>query len=545
MASSDALAKAPASGEELPIAPPLEFAHQPVSELPEGVPLPDNMALDYFLAHRLWPLESSDELIRLAAPTPPPLMALDALRQKLGRRIIVVPAERVAIEQALARRAASEDEGRNARLEVDESSPLDLDAEQDLNALKALAEDAPVVKLAQDLLNAAIDARASDLHLEIFQEQFRVRQRIDGVLLDQPSPSRRLYLPLISHLKLRAQMNIAERRLPQDGRIKMSRGGRDIDMRVSTVPTVHGESMVLRLLDQGAAGMIGIDDLGLDAVNDALLRSAITLPHGMILVTGPTGSGKTTTLYAVLAALNHPGNKIITVEDPVEYQIGGVNQIAVKPLIGLTFSNALRSIVRQDPDVLMVGEIRDRETAEIAIQSALTGHLVFSTLHTNDAAGAPHRLLDMGVEPYLIASSVVLIIAQRLVRDLCPHCKRPHAATSADRLFLEQHGLNVGGEVIYGAVGCNQCAGTGYQGRSGIFEFLPVSDEIKEAILRKEPAGVLRRIAQRAGHGTLHSDGLRKVLAGQTTLEELARVARHEADAADPVAHLAGVAGAT
>jgi len=511
------------------IAPPLEFAAAELTVLPEATPLPAEVPFDFFFVHTLWPVEVNESLIRLASPMPPPLAALDALRQRLQRRVVVLPAARATIERLLARRAAEEDEGRSAQTALPEASPLDLDAEQDLNALKALAEDAPVVKLAQELLNAAIDARASDLHLEIFQEQFRVRQRVDGVLLDQPSPPRRFYLPLISHLKLRAQMNIAERRLPQDGRIKMSRGGRDIDMRVSTVPTVHGESMVLRLLDQGAAGMIGISDLGLDAANAALLRSAITLPHGMILVTGPTGSGKTTTLYAVLAALNHPGNKIITVEDPVEYQIGGVNQIPVKPAIGLTFANALRSIVRQDPDVLMVGEIRDRETAEIAIQSALTGHLVFSTLHTNDAAGAPHRLLDMGVEPYLIASSVVLIVAQRLVRNLCPQCKRPHAASSADRLFLAQHGLNVGGETIYGAVGCPACAGTGYQGRSGIFEFLPVSDEIKEAVLRKEPASVLRRIAQQAGHGTLYADGLRKVLSGQTTLEELARVARFDA----------------
>jgi len=274
-------------------------------------------------------------------------------------------------------------------------------------------------------------------------------------------------------------------------------------------------------------------DLGLSDAARILLESTIYLPPGMILVTGPTGSGKTTSLYAMLGTLNNARNKIITVEDPVEYQISGVNQIQVKPMIDLTFANALKAIVRQDPDILMVGEIRDRDTAEIAIQSALTGHLVLSTLHTNDAAGAPHRLLNMGVEPYLIASSVVLIVAQRLVRKLCAECRTLHPITQADRLFLNQHGLFTDQRELAAAVGCGKCGGTGYLGRTGVFELLPVSDPIKEAILRKEPAGAMRRLANAEGNGSLYADGLQKVLAGVTTLEELARVARIDAQLED------------
>lgn len=495
---------------------------------PEPGTLGGGVDADYLRKYAIIPLHSEDGCLAVAVATPPPLAALDALRQRLGvsLRVHVLPWEVIGgwLHEMSPTSAAAPGETGDA-LGIVEAGLDEFD--QDLDALKALAEDAPVVKLAQDLLSAAIDARASDLHLEIFQDDFRVRQRVDGILLNCPSPPRKLYLPLISHLKLRAQMNIAERRLPQDGRVKLFRSGREVDLRISTVPTVHGESMAIRLLVQGS-GHIGLDGMGLDERSRTLLASAITLPHGMILVTGPTGSGKTTTLYAILGVLNRAENKIITVEDPVEYQIRGINQIQVKPQIDLSFANALRAIVRQDPDVLMVGEIRDRETAEIAIQSALTGHLVFSTLHTNDAAGAPHRLLDMGVEPYLIASSVALIVAQRLVRTLCPECKTQHPITEADHLFLEQHGLSVEQGLLAAAVGCARCAGTGYLGRGGIFELIPVTEGVKSAILRKEPSGAIRRIAQREGGRTLYADGVNKVLAGITTLEELARVVRQE-----------------
>jgi len=503
-------------------------------ELPPSYPLPPGIDLDFLRSHGLLPLAIEERRYTFAVALPPPLATLDALRQRLGVSIGICIARREDILQRLQAPAPVNGltEARNGVVltawSIDEMS-------EDLDLLKAQAQDAPVVKLAHDLLFDSIDVRASDLHLEIFQNEFRVRVRIDGVLLDRPSPARRLYLPLISHLKLRAQMNIAERRLPQDGRIKLLRDGREVDCRVSTIPTVHGESMAIRLLDQGHA-LISMKDLGLSDAARALLESTITLPYGMILVTGPTGSGKTTSLYAMLGILNNSLNKIITVEDPVEYQMTGVNQIQVKPMIDLTFANALKAIVRQDPDILMVGEIRDRETAEIAIQSALTGHLVLSTLHTNDAAGAPHRLLNMGVEPYLIASSVVLIVAQRLVRTLCAACRTLHPITQADRLFLNQHGLFTDQQELAAAVGCVKCGGAGYLGRTGVFELLPVSESIKEAILRKEPAGTMRRLAHAEGHASLYADGLQKVLAGLTTLEELARVARVDAKLEDATA---------
>ena len=364
------------------------------------------------------------------------------------------------------------------------------------------------------------------MHFEVSQNSARIRFRIDGVLVDVESPPKKLYLPTISHLKLRSKMNIAERRLPQDGRMKIDIGGRQVDMRVSTVPTVHGESMVIRLLDQGP-GLMGLDTLGFDKSLLVIFEEAINQPHGMILVTGPTGSGKTSTLYAALGKVNTPGNKIITVEDPVEYQIEGVNQIQVKAQIDLTFASALRSIVRQDPDIIMVGEIRDHETAEISIQSALTGHLVFSTLHTNDSFGAPHRLMEMGVESYLIASSVVLIVAQRLVRLICPHCKVETPVTQADILFLQEEGFDTAGvsHLCHGT-GCTHCSHTGFMGRTGIYELLPLTPAIKEAIIKKLPAEGVRRCAVSEGVQTMRSDGVKKVLAGLTTLEELARVTR-------------------
>jgi general secretion pathway protein E len=527
----------------------------PSDDCPPGLAaeqLPVGLSADYLAGYGLLPLALQGatradrlDVLELALGAPPAaesLASLDVLSQcfnlELQVRLVSAPvfAVRFAAWRAQLRDSQSARRAQGLGLGLgpggrgDGLDDPDSDTtEHDLATLKALAEDAPVVKLAQELLLGAVEAQASDLHLEIYQNEFRVRQRIDGILIERPSPPRRLYLALISHLKLRAQMNIAERRLPQDGRIKLRHAGREVDLRISTVPTVHGESMVLRLLDQGP-GMIGLAELGLAPAAQDVLEAAIALPHGMILVTGPTGSGKTTTLYAVLNLLNHSRHKIITVEDPVEYQITGINQIQVKPLIDLHFANALRAIVRQDPDILMIGEIRDGETAEIAIQSALTGHLVLSTLHTNDAAGAPHRLLDMGVEPYLLASSVVLIVAQRLVRTLCPHCKTPHPVTEADRLFLAAHGLVAPAGQLFGAVGCGQCSGTGYRGRKGIFELLPVSEAIKEDILRKASASSLRRLQLQAGQASLYADGLRLVQAGLTTLEELARVARHEVE---------------
>jgi len=467
-----------------------------------------------------------DAQTHVLAAVPVDFAALDALQQFLGQKGLLKLAPKAWVLEHIDRVYGGEFAAQaGGGEEGADGLPL---ADDDLETLKALAEDAPVVRLVQTILTKAAESRASDIHLEVYQQRFRVRYRIDGVLCDMESPARRLYLPAISHLKLRAKMNIAERRLPQDGRLKMDLQGRHIDMRVSTVPTVYGESMVIRLLDQGP-GLMGLESLGFGPDVLPAFEAAILQPHGMILVTGPTGSGKTSSLYAALSRVNKPENKIITVEDPVEYQIEGINQIQVKPQIDLTFASALRSIVRQDPDIIMVGEIRDRETAEISIQSALTGHLVFSTLHTNDSFGAAHRLMDMGVESYLIASSVVLIVAQRLVRVICPHCRTAAAPTEAELIFLAEEGVSADSvPQLFHGPGCAHCGHSGYIGRTGIYELLPMTTAIKEAIIKKLPAEGVRRVALTEGVRTMRADGIRKVLDGVTTLEELARVTRQE-----------------
>lgn len=511
-----------------------------MSERPAGFPPAAHLAikeievvkgvrLEFLRQAQLLPLAANGVVEQVAAADPIDYAALDSLRQYFGHDLSVVPADREWLLGNIERLYGRGGDLVDGAAIYDDATALDESGqEDDLDALKALAEDAPVVRLVQNTLIRAINARASDVHFEVTQNAFRIRFRVDGVLVDAESPSRRFHLPTISHLKLRARMNIAERRLPQDGRMKMELGGRQVDMRVSTIPTVHGESMVIRLLDQGP-GLLELETLGLDAQARAYFETAIRQPHGMILVTGPTGSGKTSTLYAALSRVNEPANKIITVEDPVEYQIEGINQIQVKPQIDLNFASALRSIVRQDPDIIMVGEIRDRETAEISIQSALTGHLVFSTLHTNDSFGAPHRLMDMGVESYLIASSVVLIVAQRLVRMICPHCKEAVAPTDADLLFMQQEGIDTSEvHTLYHGRGCQHCGQSGYIGRTGIYELLPMSGVIKEAIIKKLPAEGLRNVAVQQGVRTMRADGLAKVIAGVTTLEELARVTRKE-----------------
>lgn len=499
--------------------PVLEFAALDVSTIAavEGV------APAFLENHALLPLVQQDEGYRVASGMPLQASAVDALAQFLGYPVVLELAPNEWVAEQLKRIYRPEIGG--VSLTDGEGDEV---ADDDLETLKALADDAPVVKLVQNVLTRAIERRASDVHFEVSQQRFRVRFRIDGVLADVETPPKRLYLPTISHLKLRSKMNIAERRLPQDGRMKMDLAGRQVDMRVSTVPTVHGESMVIRLLDQGP-GLMGLESLGFDAEKRTVFENAILQPHGMILVTGPTGSGKTSTLYAALGRVNHTGNKIITVEDPVEYQIDGINQIQVKAQIDLNFASALRSIVRQDPDIIMVGEIRDKETAEISIQSALTGHLVFSTLHTNDSFGAPHRLMEMGMESYLIASSVVLIVAQRLVRIICPHCKETIAPNQADLAFLQEEGVDTASVThLYHGVGCHHCGNSGYSGRTGIYELLPMTPAIKEAVIKKLSAEGVRHCALKEGVQTMRQDGIRKVLEGITTLEELARVTRQE-----------------
>jgi len=383
--------------------------------------------------------------------------------------------------------------------------------------------DAPIIKLANHIISQSVKARASDIHIEPYQDSFKVRYRVDGILYDFLSPPKWLQPALISRIKIMAKMNIAEKRLPQDGRLNVKIGHQEIDVRVSTIPTSFGERLVLRLLDKSGS-LISLSDLGLESDKLTLLDNLIRSPNGIILVTGPTGSGKTTTLYAILSSINIPDVNIITIEDPIEYQLQGINQIQVNPKINLTFAKGLRSIVRQDPDVILVGEIRDQETAEIAVQSALTGHLVFSTLHTNDSASAITRLVDIGVEPFLISSSVLAVIAQRLIRVLCTDCKE---AYTPDEAALERLGITrdqIRDAVIYRAKGCENCFHTGYKGRMGIFEMMILDSKLKSLVLKTFDSNRIKSEALNQNMVTLRQDGIHKVLSGISTIEEVIRV---------------------
>ena len=405
---------------------------------------------------------------------------------------------------------------------------LELLEEQMDEEVKAseLAEDAPVVKLINGLLTDAVKREASDIHIEPFEDTLRIRYRVDGILYEQEAPPRRLQAAVTSRIKIMAEMNIAERRLPQDGRIRVTApGGRRVDIRVSTVPTIHGESIVMRLLDRSSV-FLPFDRLGFAPAAARGFEALIHRPHGIVLVTGPTGSGKTTTLYAALDKINRPDLKIITVEDPVEYQLKGVNQIPVRPKIGLSFASGLRHIVRQDPDVIMVGEIRDLETAEIAIQAALTGHLVFSTLHTNDAPGAVTRLQDMGCEPYLVSSVLSGVLAQRLVRRICEACRVPDHPDPASLLALGV--TDAAGVELFHGKGCDDCRGTGYRGRTGIYELFRITEDSRSLVVRKAPVGEIRRHAVAQGMVTLREDAWAKACAGLSTVEEILRVTQED-----------------
>src|SRR5579883_2048583 len=386
---------------------------------------------------------------------------------------------------------------------------------EDLEHLRDMASEAPVIRLVNAMIGQAVEKRASDIHIEPFEKEFRIRYRIDGVLQNQDPPPRELKAAIISRVKLMAKLNIAERRLPQDGRIKIKTLGREVDLRVSTLPTLYGESVVMRLLDRSAGDFYDLGRLGFDGHMLGRMEHYTSLPHGIFLVTGPTGSGKSTTLYSALKRINQADKKIITIEDPVEYQMDGINQNHVNPQIGLTFASGLRHIVRQDPDVIMVGEIRDRETADTAIRASLTGHFVYSTLHTNDAPSAITRLIDMGVENYLITSSVVAVLAQRLVRVICPQCK-------------QQNGTRIApdGETVrcYRGAGCENCFGSGYVGRLGIFELMELNDDIRKLILRGDDAISITAAARRNGMRNLREDGWLKVAEGMTTPDEVMRV---------------------
>jgi general secretion pathway protein E len=386
---------------------------------------------------------------------------------------------------------------------------------EDLEHLRDMASEAPVIRLVNAMIAQAVEKRASDIHIEPFEKEFRIRYRIDGVLYNQEQPPREFKSAIISRVKLMAKLNIAERRLPQDGRIKIKSLGREVDLRVSTLPTLYGESVVMRLLDRSAGDFYDLRKLGFDEYMLGRMEYYTSLPHGIMLVTGPTGSGKSTTLYSALKRINQSDKKIITIEDPVEYQMDGINQLHVNPQIGLTFASGLRHIVRQDPDVIMVGEIRDYETAEIAIRAALTGHFVFSTLHTNDAPSAISRLTDMGVEDYLITSSVVAVLAQRLVRLICTNC----------RVEAEKRFTPTGDQIqTYKGAGCERCFGSGYKGRFGIFELMELKDDIRRLIMEKADASKLTSVARGHGMRNLREDGWLKVSQGVTTAEEVLRV---------------------
>jgi type II secretion system protein E len=452
--------------------------------------------------------------------------ALDTLKTLTGLKLKPVLAPTEAIAREIKKRLGV---GADTIDTLEEETPLqvvDEGREEDTDLDRA-AEDASIIKFVNQVLRDAVDLRASDIHLEPFEDELRIRYRIDGVLQEVPVPPqiKRFQPAIVSRVKILSHLNIAEKRLPQDGRIKIRSEEIEIDIRVSIIPMLHGEAVVLRLLRQDTS-LYGLADLGMDVRESKMFKEVLDLPHGIVLVTGPTGSGKTTTLYTALNAINDIGTKIITVEDPIEYQMRGVNQIQVSEKSGMTFARGLRSILRHDPDVILVGEIRDHETAEIAVQASLTGHLVFSTLHTNDAPGALTRLVDMGVEPYLVASSLEAVLAQRLVRVLCRHCKAEDNSPTAQALLEQQENLR--GTKLFRSVGCRECRQTGYFGRRAIFEMMPLNYEIRMMILKNCSSGEIGMAARRFGLRTLREDGWRLVREGVTAPDEVMRVTKDQ-----------------
>jgi type II secretion system protein E len=465
--------------------------------------------------HTAVPFRRENGHLVVALGDPADLTALDDLRLATGLAIRPAYADRELLQRLLA----------DAYADGVEEEEIEAIHEEGDNVadLQRLAREALVVRLVNNIFREAVRGRASDIHIEGFEDRCQVRYRIDGVLHEQATPPQRLMPALVSRVKILADLDIAERRLPQDGRIKTHILGQEIDVRVSILPTLHGEAVVMRLLNQTSI-QLSLEDLGFTPQQLTVFEKALRRPHGMILVTGPTGSGKTTTLYASLRSIFTPEKKIITVEDPVEYQMSGVNQVQVRERIGLTFARGLRSIVRQDPDIIMVGEIRDKETVEIAVHAALTGHLLLSTLHTNDAAGAVSRLVDMGLEPFLAASSLECIMAQRLARQVCPDCREEQEPPREMMILMEREMSAPLPARQWRGVGCSSCRFTGFAGRIGLFEILPVSEEIRDMILEHRSASQIKATAVAQGMTTLRQDGWSKVLKGRTTIEEVVRV---------------------
>ncbi len=497
------------------------------------VDLSADLPVSFAKGYKILPLWERDGFIQVAVADPMDLGQLDALRMNFDRPLepVAMPEGPLmdAINVIFDRRAAADQVMSDIADEQVISSEEDI-AQIDISDADA-DDEAPIIRLVNAILNQALKERASDIHIEPFERHIAVRFRVDGVLHEKLQPPKRFHSSISSRLKVMAGLDIAEKRIPQDGRIKIKVSGKEIDIRLSTLPTSFGERIVMRLLDKTAVlkdlSTIGMAGDVLRDINQLILSS-----YGIILVTGPTGSGKTTSLYASLAKINSPVRNIITVEDPVEYQIGGIGQVQVNTKVGLTFAAGLRSILRQDPDVVMIGEIRDGETAEIAIQASLTGHLVFSTLHTNDAASAVTRLADMGVEPYLVSSSVIGMMAQRLVRTLCDACKRPVVPTESEleQLSLTRDDLvrETQGGHVFEAVGCQECLDNGYRGRTGIYELLVVDDDIRQLIMQNQPSSIIKKKAIRKGMRTLRDDGALKVMRGETSIAEVLRVTQDD-----------------
>lgn len=464
------------------------------------------------------PVVADDDSITVALSDPMGYDAIDSLRYVLhGQDVQAVIAPRAEVRAAMAKIYAD-----------DENADVQTRGEDDGSAGDDAGDDSAVVKLANLIITTAIKMKASDIHIEPMEKEFRVRYRIDGALRKMDSPPKRLQGAIISRIKIMSKMKISEKRIPQDGRIQITVGGKDLDLRVSSVPTNHGESIVMRILDKSNLAL-GLPQLGFLTDDQSTFERLIKLPDGVVLVTGPTGSGKTTTLYACLGQINTPDKKLITVEDPVEYQMSGINQVQVNKDVGLDFSAALRSILRQAPNIVMIGEIRDAETADIAMEAALTGHLVFSTLHTNDAPSAVTRLLDIGVKPFLVASALRAAMAQRLVRAICEKCKEAYTPTERELKMLGSMSKTVP-ERMYHGVGCDKCGRSGYKGRKGIFEIFKVDDTIQRLIFDHAPATLLRQRAREMGMRTLREDGMLKVASGMTSLQEVLRVTMGDAD---------------
>ena len=485
----------------------------------------DNLSDKMMKESKFVPLEVGKDFLRIAMADPDDFYTIDALRLAYDLRIDVVQGKETDILEAIERLYGAGSQSLETIIEEAGKDIYEISSEEieDADHLRDLASEAPIIRLVNRLIFNAVEQRASDIHFEPFENEFKARYRIDGVLHDVEAPPKRLQAAIISRVKIMAKLDIAERRLPQDGRIKLKIADKEIDFRISTIPTLFGESVVMRILDREAL-IMDLEKLGFPEGVFTQYTDLVSQPYGMILVTGPTGRGKTSTLYTTLARINSSENKIITLEEPVEYQLSGVNQIQVAPKIGLTFANGLRSIVRQDPDIILVGEIRDRDTAEIAIQSALTGHLLFSTLHTNDAAGAISRLLDMGVESFLLSSTLLGVLAQRLVRVICPDCKEP---TRPEERMLKSMDLGpeeTEGVQFFAGRGCEACRYTGFRGRTAIFEYLPVDRDIRKQITNRATTEAIKDLAAEKGFMTLRQDGWRKVKEGITTISEVLRV---------------------